>query len=274
VVWDQYVRFALDDALPSLRAQEVRARILLVDNASDVPIPEPDDIDVVHSSHRLPLGSARNLGLQHVGTPFVIFWDADDVMLPRTLAMLERGIESSPGRAAFAAAIVETTGLRHRWPRTWVQQLSRLPVIFSVLHCVWSLLPTTGSTIIRTDLLRAGGGFGANDSGEDWVAGVSLVFRGRIGWDERPGRVYRVHDESIWARHMTVRHQVVHARAVRDRIRADEGVPAWIRVILPLIRLGQYAAIAAHALLAGARRAGPSRRRGEGRERSQSHGAT
>jgi glycosyltransferase involved in cell wall biosynthesis len=262
-VWDRYVGFALDEALPSLRAQEVQARILLVDNASDVPLPNVEGVDLVRSSQRLSLGSARNLGLSHVHTPYVVLWDADDVMPPGTLAMLESGIESDHDLAAFATAVVETTGLRHRWPRRWVGRLMRVPALFSLLHCMWSILPTTGSTIMRTDLLRAGGGYGEDESGDDWVAGVSLVFRGRIRWSERPGRVYRVHDASVWARHMSARHQVVHAREVRDRIRADAAIPEWVRVILPLIWLGQYAAIAAHALLVAARKAGLSPRGGE-----------
>ncbi len=252
-VWDEYVSFALEDALPSLQAQDVPARILVVDTASAVPIPNIEGVDVVRSERRLPLGGARNFGLEHARTPYVIFWDADDAMLPGTLSLLQEGIERSPDVAAFAAGIIETTGVRHRWPRRWVHPLSRLPTLFSFLHCIWSLVPSTGSTIIRADLLRAGGGFGEEHSGDDWIAGVSLVFRGRIGWSTRPGRVYRVHDASVWARHMSVRHQVVHARRVRTRIRTDPGIPRWARCALPLIQLGQYAAIAVHAVMAAVR---------------------
>jgi glycosyltransferase involved in cell wall biosynthesis len=259
-VWDRYVDFAIEDALPSLLAQGLQARILLVDNASAVGIPETPGVELVRSPRRLTLGGARNLGLEHVRTPYVIFWDADDVMLPGTLELLEGGIESSPELAAFAAGIVEASGARHRWPRRWVRPLSRLPRIFSLVHCIWSLVPSTGSTIIRSELLAAGGGFGREDSGDDWVAGVSLVFRGSIGWSTRPGRVYRVHDASIWARHMTMRHQVAHARGVRERIRIDPGIPAWMRVSLPLIALGQSAAIGAHAAIALLRRMGWIRR--------------
>jgi glycosyltransferase involved in cell wall biosynthesis len=259
-VWGQYVALALEEALPSLRSQEGEVRILLVDNASDVAVPNADGVELVRSPQRLVLGEARNLGLEHVSTPYVIVWDADDVMLPGTVARLERAIESGSGLAAFAAAIVEPSGRRHRWPRRWVSGLMRVPKLFSILHCVWSVLPTTGSTIMRTDLLRAGGGYGEAESGEDWVAGVSLVFRGRVGWTEEPGRVYRVHEESTWARHMSLPHQVLHARAVRDRIRADLGIPDWVRAILPAIQLAQYLAIGAHGLLLGARRLRPRRR--------------
>ncbi len=255
------MRFALEDALPSLLAQDAPGRILVVDNASAVPIPELAGVDVMRSERRLALGGARNFGLEHARTPYVIFWDADDVMLPGTLGLLQDGIEPSPDVAAFAAGIIETTGVRHRWPRRWVRPLSRLPALFSLLHCIWSLVPSTGSTIIRADLLRAGGGFGDEHSGDDWIAGVSLVFRGRIGWSTRPGRVYRVHDASVWARHMSVQHQVAHARGVRKRIRTDPGIPRWARLALPLIQLGQYAAIAIHAVMTVARGGRSSRHR-------------
>jgi glycosyltransferase involved in cell wall biosynthesis len=261
-VWGPYVALALEEALPSLRSQEGQVPIMLVDNASDVAVPDTDGVEVVRSPRRLALGQARNLGLEHVSTPYVIVWDADDVMLPGTVSRLERAIESSSGLAAFASAIVESSGLRHRWPRRWVSGLMGVPKLFSILHCVWSVLPTTGSTIMRTDLLRAGGGYGEAESGEDWVAGVSLVFRGRVGWSEEPGRVYRVHEESTWARHMSLPHQVLHARAVRDRIRADAGIPDWVRTSLPLIQLAQYLAIGAHGLLLAARRLRAPRRPG------------
>src|SRR5213076_1304597 len=107
----------------------------------------------------------------------------------------------------------------------------------ALLDCVWSLYPTTGATIMRTERVRAAGGYGDGESGEDWCLGVSLAFRGRIGWSEVPGRVYRLHERSVRARHTRLRHQIRHARAVRERIRADRGIPAWARGALPAIAL-------------------------------------
>ena len=135
------------------------------------------------------------------------------------------------------------------------------PSAFAFLHCFWSLLPTTGATIMRTDLLRSGGGYSDADSGDDWVAGVSLVFRGAVGWSEHPGRLYRLHDQSIWARHMDLRHQLQHARDVRRRIRGDRGIPDWVRAALVLIGVGQRAAIVGHVLLSALRGLGGRRSR-------------
>ena len=192
-VWDRYVDGLLPKAIESLRAQDLRARIVVVDNASSVELPTLDGIDVVRVRIRATLGAARNVGLEQVSTPYVVFWDADDEMMPGTLAFLENAIRSGSGLAAFGAAIVEdTSGARHRWPRRWMSALARAPRLFALVDCVWSLYPSTGSTILRTAYVRAADGYFDAESGEDWCLGVSLAFRGRIGWSERPGRIYRL----------------------------------------------------------------------------------
>lgn len=264
-VWDDYVGERLSEALASVREEDATAAIVAVDNASLRPLPELPGVTIVRTPERLTLGAARNAGLERVRTPYVVFWDADDVMLPGTLGLLEGTIGSRPELAAFGASIVEDpSGERHRWPRRWVARLARAPNLFALLNSMWSLYPSTGATIMRTELVRAGGGYANADSGEDWSLGVALAFRGRVGWSERPGRVYRVHDLSVWARHMGTGHQLRHARAVRERIRTDRGIPSWARAALPAIWIGQCAAIGAHALVAAVRRArSPGGRDGE-----------
>lgn len=262
-VWDEYVAGHLAEALASLRRQDSTPPIIVVDNASHVPLPELAGVSVVRAPRRLTLGAARNLGLTRVGTPYVVAWDADDLMLPGTLCLLQDAISSDPRLAAFATAIVEhPSGRRHRWPRRWVRFAVRAGRVFAVLNSVWSVYPTTGATIMQTDVVRAAGGYGDSDSGEDWCLGVSLAFRGRVGWSEVPGRLYRLHDRSMRARHLRLRDQRWNARNVRARMRADPCVPAWARRLLPLIALGQYAAIAAHAAIAASR---VTRKRGAGR---------
>ena len=77
-------------------------------------------------------------------------------------------------------------------------------------HSVWSLYPTTGAVLIARDALLAGGGFGDADSGDDWVAGVSLAR---------------------------------HSAAVRARLRADPATPTWLRAALPAVAVLQWVAI-------------------------------
>jgi len=261
-VWDEYVADWLPVAMESLEAQEIQAPVIVVDNASRVALPELPGALVVRSPSRLTRGAARDFGLAHVTTPYVVMWDADDVMPPGTIAFLQGAMEADPRMSAFGMAIIEdASGERHRWPRPWISTLVRFPRLFAFLHSVWSLFPAAGATIMRTRLVREAGGYGDVETGEDWLLGVSLAFRGRIGWAERVGRVYRLHTESNWARHaMDVGYQLHHARTVRERLRADEGLPGWVRMVLPLVRIGQYAAIALHQLVAAVRQVRPGKR--------------
>lgn len=254
-VWGGYTE-RLPAAMSSLRAQDQPFRIIVVDNASDTPLPALGEaVRVIRAPGRLSLGAARNLGLAEVDTTFVIFWDADDVMMPGALERLEAAIQAEPGLVLCGMAIRESpSGARHRWPRQWLGRLVRFPRLLALLHCVWSQFPTTGAAIMRSDAARAGGGFPDADSGEDWCLGASIAFRGRIGWSEEFGREYHLYPQSVWARHMTTAHQREHARAVRRRVREDRGVPGWARSLLPLICLGQYAALGGHALVVMARR--------------------
>jgi glycosyltransferase involved in cell wall biosynthesis len=256
-VWDSYVATRLEEAVQSLLDQDRSARIIIVDNASDIAIPAREGVCVVRSGRRLSLGAARNLGLSQVKTPYVIFWDADDVMLPGTLSFLEEALSRSTEMLAYAAAIIEQPpGRRHRWPRPWVGRLLPHPMLFAVLDSVWSLYPTTGATIMRTDAVRAANGFADSESGEDWCLGVALAFRGRLGWSERPGRIYHLHDQSVLARHQTARDQLEHAATLRARLRRDGDVPRWVRAALPLMALAQCCALLGHEFVSVARRLG------------------
>jgi glycosyltransferase involved in cell wall biosynthesis len=226
----------LQDALESLRCQTSAARIIVVDNASEDLPGTVEGVEVVRTPARLTVGAARNFGLERVDTPYVVFWDADDLMLPGTLSHLEERIAAQPAAVAVAAAILEDEPrVPHRWPRPWSYPMTGARAPFAVAHCVWSLFPTTGSTIMRTAAVRDAGGYADANSGEDWVLGVSLAFRGRVVFDARPGRVYRRHPGSLWESRRSREHLLSHARAVRERIRRDPGIPRPIKLAVPVI---------------------------------------
>lgn len=246
-VWDRYASLRMREAVASISSQDRPARLVVVDNASAMPLPELPEANLIRSPQRLSLGAARNLGLADIDTPYVIFWDADDVMEPGTLGFLEDQLVEDPRLVAFGAAIIEDpSGARHRWPRQWVARLLRYPRLFALLNCVWSMFPTTGATAMRTEVVRACGGYADADSGEDWSLGASLLLRGRVGWSERPGRRYLQHEASVWDTYGTARHQLAHAAEVRARLARDEFVPRWLRASLPLVALAQCAAVSVH----------------------------
>jgi glycosyltransferase involved in cell wall biosynthesis len=240
-VWDTYVRF-LPEAVASAREQGVQPEIVVVDNASAEPLPGLAEVHVVRSLERLPTGAARNLGLQSVTAPLVVFLDADDLMLPGTLATLTAGLRD--GDAAFAMAITEgDTGGRHRAPRRIAYTLARVPRLFALANTVWSLLPTQGATIMRTADVRAAGGYGERSQGEDWALGAALAWRGRVRLSHEPGLVYRWRFDSP-GREGAALDLRGNARFVRERLRADPGLPAGARRMLPGVRVAQWIALA------------------------------
>jgi glycosyltransferase involved in cell wall biosynthesis len=268
-VWGPYGGSTLLEALASLRAQDPPARILVVDNASDEPLPDLGDAELIMAPRRLTVGAARNLGLERVGTPYVLFWDADDLMLPGTVPFLRERLAADDGVIAAAAAIMEEEPrMPHRWPRPWTAPLTRLPKAFALAHSVWSLFPSTGSTIMRAAAVRESGGYADANSGEDWVLGVSLAFRGRLEIHSRPGRVYRRRVGSLWEQRRAPRHHLRHGAAVRERLRSDPGIPGWAKRLVPAIAALQVVAVtvirplvkAGRALLQGGRGGRPRAR--------------
>jgi glycosyltransferase involved in cell wall biosynthesis len=245
--WDAYVEQFLTGAVASIRGQGVPVEIIVVDNASHVPLPDLPDVSLLVSPERISLGRARNLALPTITTPYVMFWDADDVMLPGTLVALEAAIERDARLVAFGQAILqEPGGGRYRWPRRWIGSLMKWPRLFVLVHSVWSLYPATGATIMRTDAVRSAGGYADTDSGQDWCLSVSLAFRGQLGWSERPGRIYRIHDESVSKRYAGLQDRLHRAGTVRDWIRHDPRAPTYVRRLMPAIQAGQYAALTTH----------------------------
>lgn len=227
-VWDSYVDRFLADAVDSVLRQDLDARVLVIDNASRPPVGELPGVEVLRSPERLTVGGARNLGLSAVRSPAVLFWDADDEMLPGTLRRLEERLDATAGVVAAAAGILERPGVAHHWPRPVAEILARRPWAFALAHTLSSQFPTTGSVLLRTAAVLDAGGFADADGGDDWVLGASLAFRGRVVFDPRPGRIYRQHADSLSAA-WTLPDYVDHARHVRRRLRHDRAVPWLVR---------------------------------------------
>lgn len=254
-VWDHYVTLRLEEALASIASQDLPVAVVVVDNASHLPLPRLVGARVVRTAERLPLGGARNLGLEQVETETVIFADADDLMLPGAVRRLQQGLDDDPRLIAFAMAFIDAeTGQRHRWPRPWIGELVRFPTALAVINAIWALYPITGPVLIRTSLAREVGGHAEVDNGDARCLGAALLFRGRVGWSEQPGCVYHQRPGSNLDRFSGARSILESAHGVRDRLRSDFGGPAWLKPALPLIGVAQWAAVAGHLLVAAGRR--------------------
>lgn len=239
-VWDEYVQY-LSEALASLRAQVPAPRILLVDNCSRVPLSGIGDARVARPPERLSVGAARSFGLAHVGTEFVMFWDADDVMPSETLKPLLERMRSDPALELVTGRIVELGGRMHHWPRSFTGRLARWPRLFALVNSVSSLVPTVGA-LMRTATVREAGGFPDLETGDDRSLGVALSFRGRIEVIPHVGRIYRQHDDSLWSSRTRL-HLLEHAREVRRRIGVDPVAPKLLRRGLPAIAIAQWCVI-------------------------------
>jgi GT2 family glycosyltransferase len=258
--WGEHARLFLRETVDSVLAQDARPRVLLVDNAAE-PVLDVAGVDVVRVDDRRTVGGARNVGLAHTTTPYVMFWDADDVMLPGTVGALTAVLEAQPEVVAVAARILEEDGTDHGWPRPRLARLMRLRRTWALLHAVSPMFPATGAVLIRTEVLRAAGGFPDVDGGDDCAAALSLALRGRLALDDHPGRVYRCHSASIsaeWDRAQLAR----HARGLRRSLRDDDAAGV-LRAALPLVLIGQV--IVATTLR-------PLRRRLRPRVRERAHG--
>lgn len=242
--WGTY-SVALPRAIESVLAQDHECELIVVDNASDPPLPGCDGVRLLRLDERVTLGAARNAGLSRVTTPYVVFWDADDRMLPGALTAMRDGLEGEPPALACACELVDgQTHRRHHFPRRWVDRLAQRPPLFAWVNTVWSLFPVTG-TLLRTETVRAVAGFPDADSGDDWALAAALAYRGRVRIVRHPGRWYEQSPDSLSARWRAYPHIFQNARLVRSHLRSGCDVPAWARASLPVVAALQLAIMTA-----------------------------
>jgi len=245
-VWGRYVSAELERAVQSVKAASVHPiRVVVVDNAHEHVIALPGS-ELLRSATRLTLGEARNLGLTVVDSPYVLFLDADDQLLPGSIdRLLAAAAHSSSSRGSPPAVVTapladpRTLGLYH-WPSRWMQRTAHRPGAFRVLEAVRASFPVNGS-LICTEVAAAGPGFDADPaSAEDWVFGVSLAWRGRVVFAVEPAMTYAPTIGGQWSRHRAVASQRRHQACVRRRVRQEPSVPAWVKAALPLLWLAHH----------------------------------
>jgi glycosyltransferase involved in cell wall biosynthesis len=236
-VWDDYVAF-LSEAVDSVRRNAPEAPIVVVDNASSTMVPELEDCAMVRMPERLSAGAARNRGLEQVASEYVVFLDADDMLLEGTLEYLHGRIAADADLSVCATSILDgATGERFRAPRGFIPKLARWPRLLALAESTWSLLPIQACAILRTDQVREAGAYPEKYAGrgEDWALTVSLVWRGRDDVSERLGLAARPPGGSRVGRGRAPAELRASTRRVRERLRSDPAVPAWARFLIPAI---------------------------------------
>jgi hypothetical protein len=216
---------------------------VVVDNASEQPPGDTAGALVVRTQERLSTGAARNLGLSHVETEFVLCLDADDLILPGGIEFLEGLLAADPSLDAAVGLLIEgPTGRPHRVPRRTVRLLARRGLPLALASALWPAFPTQGATLIRTSAIRALGGYPDLSRGEEWELSACLAGIGTVVLTDRPVALYRLDIPPPSPAPGTAARRHDAAR-VRARLRREPGVRSGVRIALPAIALTQVLAI-------------------------------
>lgn len=230
----------LQQSIDSVRAQSEPCEIIVVDNRSAVPVAPQPNVRVLRLRDRVSVGQARNIALTSVRTPYVMFLDADDVLLPDAVASLRSLLERTPGASLAAGAILDwvaQTGFRRRkpWPSDLAYRLSRFGRLFALCNLVRNMTPVTGCAVMHTDKALKTSGF-PDTTAEDWTFGVSMSFQGPVVLTRQVVKLYRWRPDSlsklaVW----NLRDLYAARKATRSAAMKDPCVPTWIKWLAPLL---------------------------------------
>lgn len=241
-VWDQYV-LTVRDAVESVLDQDAHAAVIVVDNASSELLPAlPPGVDIMRLPERLSAGAARNAGLSQVRTEFVLFLDADDIVLEGTLRLLLSRMTARPALSACACSVLAWNAATGQvrpldFPSGRTRLVARWPRGYHLYAAMANRMPTTGCVIMRTVTAVNAGGFTDSDFAEDWALNIGLAFRGPIEFLRSHGRLLRVHAKSLRARPRS-RAEVARAfELVRRRVKGDPAAPVSVRLGFSLLAL-------------------------------------
>lgn len=238
-VWGATYWGSLPAAVASASGPGRRVLVVAPADEPDPPTGTVAGVELIRAAGPLSVGAARNLGLEAVETPFVVFLDADDELVPGAAEALAALLAARPGAVAAIAQVVDRHSGAVVAPRRGVSALARRPRLLAAADAVWSLLPTQGCAVIRADAARASGGYADADGGEDWAFGVALARRGRIITVAEPGLRYS--PATFGPRAVPRAEMRVRARLARAAWARSAGFGG--RLALPLIALAQIIVI-------------------------------
>jgi len=242
-VWDDYVDF-LPDALASLKMQDTSYELIIVDNASRVPIVVNENCTLIRLDSRVTLGAARNIGTANARCSLVCYMDADDMLVPKILNFLMTQLSSAADLDSIAMRMLAWDAQANefyesRFPPKIANLFARVPRILAIANAFRHQYPMAAASIHRREAIVAAGGFSTNKYPDDWALANALMARGRVKLVPLPGRVYRIHSRSLDDAPRSVAREGFYL--VRKRLMSDPKTSLTIQVLMPLIRV-------AHAL--------------------------
>jgi glycosyltransferase involved in cell wall biosynthesis len=167
----------LPEAVRSAQAQERIAELVVVDDGSTDAATvavfnslESDGVSVVHRANG-GLGAARMSGVGATRSDYIFCLDADDRLLPGTLAALAEALDSDP-QLALAWGDYRLFGERS-WRQLTAPSLDPWQITYQ------NDIPA--SVLIRREALLEAGGWELRGGYEDWDMLMGLAERGRRG---------------------------------------------------------------------------------------------
>jgi len=157
---------------------------------------------LLHHAGNVNRGKAasRNLGLEKAGGAYVVFLDADDLLLPEKLARQVRLLRDNPGAGAVLGRTLywfEDAGADdYLGPVGWdAGSMFEPPELMVLLLRRRGLVPCLCSPMIRLDLVRRLGGFdlAIPHLFEDQVLLAKVFLAGATLTDDYCGEKYRQH---------------------------------------------------------------------------------
>jgi len=218
-VWDSHTQL-LPRCLQAIRNEPVAVELIVVDNASTVPLAGlPPNARCVRLSERQSIGAARNAALAVVNTPFIVFADADDEVAPGSLAHSLTLLQHDPHAAGvLGRSLVEEHGHYRRGlrPTTAFRLACTYTPALAPLFWLAGYQCSITSTLLHTATVHDAGGFADADIGEDWHLAARMARRQRFICLDQPVRIYHRHPDA--ARETR---PVPPTRALRQNIYAD-----------------------------------------------------
>lgn len=230
----------LHECVDSVLAQKIRCDILVVDNCSRVVVAPNRNVRLLRLEERVSVGKARNLGLSQVTTPYVMFLDADDVLLPDAMKILLDLLAESPDVSLAAGGIVDWISeadirRRKQWPSNFAYSINRFHHLFRVTNLIRNMTPVTGCAVMKTDIARKTDGF-PDSTAEDWTFGVSMSFLGKTVLTRQDVKLYRWRKDGLSKIAVLDLKALYEARKVTRAITMKSFfVPHWIKALIPLL---------------------------------------
>lgn len=171
------------EALASLRAEtHPDVEVVVVDDGDEFdPAAVRGDVRLrVVRGVGLGVARARNLGLDAARGEFVIFLDDDDVALPHRISSLVAAARRHRASMCFGMTGRQVEGMSELLECVPTHVLPPGAVSFcDLLTCA----PHVNAVLVRTETLRAVGGFDAGaDHFDDWSAWLRLADRNEVMW--------------------------------------------------------------------------------------------